>query len=289
MRIPARIGSHEVIGRIAEGRSSQIVLARSPFGKRVAIKRGATLRDEARVTSEMHHPQVIALFDAGVDRGRDYMVLEYVFGWNVRSVLSTAEVARQPIPIDVALAVARDIALGLTHIHARGYLHRDVTPSNVLIGEEGVVKLIDFGSSLTGRRDGVTRYAAPELLRGEVVDERSDVYSLAVMLYELSTCTRLFYGDKPMRMILEGEVPPPSSLRKDYPTALEAVVQRGMSRDPGKRFENATELAIALEELAARRGVPLSPLRISSYVRDLFGRVDTGTPTRMANTGVYRR
>ncbi len=296
-RLPTRIDRYEILGTVAEGHSSQLLLAvnKGPggFARTVVIKRlidglahiGDYVRlffDECRALGALSHPNIITAYESGEARGRYFLVMEFVRGWNARALLSTAELRQLPVPIDIAVAIARDVAVGLAYVHRRGFVHRDVTPSNLLIGEHGAVKILDFGCVSGKRVDGPTRYTAPEILAHQSVDKRADIYSLGAVLYELTTGVQLFQGRQPASKIISGDVPPPSRARRDFPVALEAIILRAMAREPHNRYQTADELAAALEAFAARERMALSSLRIATYAGALF---DGGKRTPAGETG----
>jgi len=302
-----RLGNYIVAERLAQGRTTEIYLARREeaggFSRQVAIKAmtgrlagsGDSMRaflQETRVTGLLHHPNIIQAYDVDEQRGRYFMVLEYVPGWSVRAVMSTLALRRLWMPLDVAMTLVACAADGLAHAHASGVVHRDVTPSNLMVGDEGYVKVIDFGGAVCDKLelarsqwgDVASRYSAPELVNDEPVDARADIYSLGALLYELTTGAQLFTGDDPVRRIAAGDVPSPSSLRRGYPAKLEALVVKALATKRDDRFRSATTLQSALESLAVANRFPLSSLRLSSFLGTLYGGVADKAPL----TGVLR-
>jgi hypothetical protein len=222
-------------------------------------------RREARVLAALSHPHVVEIHEQGEDDGRLYFVMEYVRGENLRR-----RMAHGRLPVADAVRIAREVASALSYAHGRGVVHRDLKPENVLLDEQGVVHLADFGlSRLLGgaapeattfltRTDvilGTYEYMAPEQRRGDKdLDGRADVFALGVILYEMLT------GTLPL-----GSFRPPSEIAADVPPALDAVVNRALAPDPDARYAGADELRVALEEAAAaripsRRGAPPAPL-----------------------------
>ena len=222
------------------------------FARTVAIKRlhphltndpdfVTMFLDEARITSRIHHPNVVATLDVVRDEGELLLVMEHVLGPSWWTVLRTASQEGRAIPLDIISAVLSGILSGLHAAHeARTengepleLVHRDVSPQNALVGNDGVARVVDFGiakaaSRVHSTRDGEVKgklsYMAPEQIRRLAVDRRADVYSAGVVLWESLTGERLYQADDAggvILLVLEGEAPAPSSLRSDVPPALD--------------------------------------------------------------------
>jgi len=161
-------------------------------------------------------------------------------------------------------------------------VHRDISPQNVLVSYDGAVKLVDFGIAKAASRSAVTRdgalkgkiaYMSPEQCRARPLDRRSDIFSLSIMLWELTTFRRLYKGDSDydqLHMILEEDAPPPSRFRPNYPPGLERIVMKGLRRNPDERFQTVEELQLALEELAREQKLVISAVPLGRLVRRLF-------------------
>jgi serine/threonine protein kinase len=223
-------------------------------------------RREARAAARLSHPNLVGVIDAGEDDGRPYIVFEYIKGRTLKRRLQ--EEGR--LPIDEAVAYAIEIGRGLTAAHARKLVHRDVKPQNVLIDPDGRAKVTDFGIArsleskgltATGRVLGTTDYVAPEQAMGVEVDERSDVYSLGVVLYEMLT------GDVPFRAETQVGVamkhvnepmPDVQTKRPEVSAAVASVVDRATTKDPRDRYGTVAEMVRDLEQTleveVARRG-----------------------------------
>jgi tRNA A-37 threonylcarbamoyl transferase component Bud32 len=223
-------------------------------------------RREARAAARLSHPNLVGVIDAGEDDGRPYIVFEYIDGRTLKRRLQ--EEGR--LPVDEAVAYAIEIGRGLIAAHARKLVHRDVKPQNVLIDPDGRAKVTDFGiarsleqqgMTATGRVLGTTDYVSPEQAMGEDVDERSDVYSLGVVLYEMLT------GDVPFRAETQVGVamkhvnepmPDVQAKRPEVSAAVAAVVDRATTKDPRDRYATVAEMVRDLEQTleveAARRG-----------------------------------
>jgi len=223
-------------------------------------------RREARAAARLSHPNLVGVIDAGEDDGRPYIVFEYIQGRTLKRRLQ--EEGR--LPVDEAVAYAIEIGRGLTAAHARKLVHRDVKPQNVLIDPDGRAKVTDFGiarsleqkgMTATGRVLGTTDYVSPEQAMGEDVDERSDVYSLGVVLYEMLT------GDVPFRAETQVGVamkhvnepmPDVQARRPEVSASVAAVVDRATTKDPRDRYATVAEMVRDLEQTleveAARAG-----------------------------------
>jgi serine/threonine-protein kinase len=224
--------------------------------------------------------------------GRSYFyTMEYVHGRNLRDVLTALAERDEHLALDAALTLLQGAAAGLhaahelTDRHGRpmGIVHRDVSPSNLMIAFDGGVKVVDFGVAtaadrITETRSGAVKgkiaYLSPEQCKLRSLDRRSDVFALGIVAFELLTRRRLFRRDSDydtMHAILTDEVPPPSELRGDLPVELDAVVLRALARDRDRRFATTAAMRDALERVALRHGIATGPAAIRRAMHDLFG------------------
>jgi len=305
-----RVGRYELVRRLAVGGMAELYLARQPgiggFQKLVALKRilpqfarssdfVAMFLDEARLAATIQHANVAQVYDLGRDEHGLYFTMEYVHGEDVRAIVNAAIRRDGELPLAVALAIAANAAAGLHAAHELtdehgtlvGLVHRDVSPSNVLVSYGGCVKLIDFGVAKAAGRQQETRagtlkgkiaYMSPEQCAGKGVDRRSDVFALGVILFEMTTGTRLFTSDGGdyalIKKVVEEDAPLPSSRRDGYPLELEGIVMRALRRDPAERYPSAQALQLDLERFARRAGLSTSMTELGAFVRALFpGRV----------------
>ncbi|HMJ52524.1 MAG TPA: protein kinase [Polyangiaceae bacterium] len=295
-------GRYVIHDEIAAGGMATIHLGRMlgpfGFGSTVAIKRlypqlakdpqfVAMFLDEARLASRVRHPNVVPVLDVLADEGEICLVLEYVDGESLGQLLRDADANHAPIPVPIAATIAVSILYGLHAAHeARdeqgtllGVVHRDVSPQNVIVGVDGVARLIDFGIAKAAGRCNVSRdgqlkgkvaYMAPEQIQRGLVGPRADVYGASVILWELLAGERLFEGDTEgmiLGRVLDDDVLRPSQLRSDVPPALDALVLRGLDRAQQRRFESARSMALALES-AVR---PATPAEVGAWVEGLAG------------------
>ncbi len=215
---------------------------------------------EARASARLDHPNVVHVYDVGATSdGVHWITMEFVRGRNLEEVLAGAKGA---MPIDQAIRYVVEISRGLEAAHAKGIVHRDVKPANVLVSNDGAVKVTDFGLafdrtaeshlSQPGEMMGTPYFMSPEQCEGKRVDERSDVYSLGAVLYNLVTGRRLFEGPSAATILVKHirEVPDaPSRTRPDLPPGLEAVIQKMLAKDPANRYRTAAEARIDLERV----------------------------------------
>ena len=223
-------------------------------------------RREARAAARLSHPNLVGVIDAGEDDGRPYIVFEYIDGRTLKRRIQE----EGPLPVDEAVAYAIEIGRGLTAAHARKLVHRDVKPQNVLIDPAGRAKVTDFGiarspeqkgMTATGRVLGTTDYVSPEQAMGEDVDERSDVYSLGVVLYEMLTGDVPFQAETQVGVAMKHvnePMPDVQAKRPEVSAVVASVVDRATTKDPRDRYNTVAEMVRDLEQTleveAARRG-----------------------------------
>jgi eukaryotic-like serine/threonine-protein kinase len=271
-------GRYRLEAKLGSGGMSTVYLARDQtLDRQVAVKvmhremseqadQLERFRQEARAVAKLSHPNVVSVIDAGEDGGHPYIVFEYVEGETLKQRISR-DGALDPRE---AIAYAIEIARGLSVAHARKMVHRDIKPQNILIDAEGRAKLTDFGISrqleqdgmtATGRVLGTTDYVAPEQAMGRPVDQRSDIYSLGVVLYEMLVGQVPFSADSQVGVAMKHvneELPDVQRRRPEVSAAVALVVERSTAKDPGERYQHVGEmvddLSTALEVEAARAG-----------------------------------
>ncbi len=296
-----RLGRYRLVSRVAVGGTAEVFVAVAEgiegFEKRVVVKRllpqlardpeiRAMFLDEARLQARLQHRHVVEVYDVGHEEGAYFFAAERVPGRDLREVLSVCP--GTPLPLGVALHILIAVADGLNHAHdataddgsALGLVHRDISPSNVLVGWNGDVKLTDFGvakwaAQRSHTRQGILKgkcaYMSPEQCRAETLDRRSDVWALGILLFEISTGRRPFSDDSDfevMRAIVDGRFAKPSELLAAYPTSLEAIVCKALSARRDDRFTTAALFSAALRDFAA--GMDIGPNATEALLKDLF-------------------
>ncbi len=269
-------GRYRIVRKLGTGGMANVYLAEDQeLGRRVAIKilndRHAgdeqfveRFRREAKNAAGLSHPNIVSIYDRGEAEGTYYIAMEYLDGRSLKELI----VARGPAPIALAIDYARQILAALRFAHRNGVVHRDIKPHNIMVGDEGRLKVTDFGIARAGTSQmtevgsiiGTAQYLSPEQAKGAPVDQTSDLYSLGIVLYELLTGTVPFNGDTPVEIAMKhlSTVPPePSTLRPEVPEDLDAIVVRALGKSPEERYGSAEEMDADLARVA--RGVAISP------------------------------
>jgi serine/threonine protein kinase len=308
--VAAEVGStannYQILARLATGGMAEIFLARGVSGtgveryvvlKRILRDRANDVQlvtmflDEARLAAQLQHPNVAQVYDIGKLGDSYFFTMEYVHGETVRALLHRARSLRREIPNNVILTVVAGAASGLHHAHERlghdgrplGIVHRDVSPSNLMVSYEGGVKVVDFGVAKAENRVQETRsgtvkgkiaYLSPEQCRGAPIDRRSDLFSLGIVFWEMLTVERLYKRasdfDNMTAIVTEDPVPP-SARRPGISPELDRIVMKLLSKDPNARYQTGDELVDALEEASPRLGAMISTSSVGRLVRDMFG------------------
>ncbi len=301
-------GRYELLRKIAAGGMAEIFLARhwcdGNFFRDVVIKRLFShmaedpallemFQFEARLLAELSHPNVPQVYELVKGEGTWYMAMEHVDGETLADLWRTGINAGNPMPLPVALSIVQQVADALHHVHERRdragrplrIVHCDVTPQNIVVTRSGIAKLLDFGVAQTAaRRDvptggmrGTLSYMAPEQVRSKRLDKRADVFALGVILYEITTGTRLFRGTdiQIMTAIAEEDVPPPSVRVQNYPRELEDIVLAALSRSRSARIPSTAHLALGIEQFAMRAGLVTRARTVEKYFAKLFPHENT--------------
>ncbi len=299
------IGRYRVVDEIGVGGMASVYLARADgaggFQKWVAIKRihphltenehvVRMFLDEARIAASLSHPNVAQVFDLGQHDGTYWIAMEYLHGEPVREIVRHREQTGSPTEPSIVARIIADAAEGLHAAHELRakdgrplhLVHRDVSPHNLFVTYDGVVKVVDFGiAKVAGRplqtRVGVIRgklaYMSPEQALCKELDRRTDVFALGVVAWELLTGRRLFRAANDLatvRNVIEGPIPRPRSVHASVPAPLDDIVMRALERDPERRIPTARELSRALQQFLVDQGQVVGPQEISAFLRSIF-------------------
>jgi beta-lactam-binding protein with PASTA domain/predicted Ser/Thr protein kinase len=267
-------GRYRIMRKLGSGGMADVYLAEDEeLGRRVAIKilndRHANddsfverFRREAKNAAGLSHPNIVSIYDRGEAEGTYYIAMEYLDGRSLKELV----VARGPLPIPDAIEATRQVLGALRFAHRKGVVHRDIKPHNVMADADGRLKVTDFGIARAGVSQmteagsiiGTAQYLSPEQARGAAVDQRSDLYSIGIVLYEMLTGQVPFTGESPVEIAMKhlSDTPrPPSMLRPEIPPDLDMVVLRSLAKRPEDRFQTAEEMDEELQRVAAGAGV----------------------------------
>ena len=300
LHAPRRVGRYALFGPIASGGMATVhfgwLRGEGGFGRIVAVKAlhphlardpeaTAMLIDEARLAARIHHPNVARTLDVVHEGSELLLVMEYVAGAPLSVLLARTFARGAAVPPSIVVAVVSSVLRGLHAAHEApgesgaplGLVHRDVSPQNVLVGSDGVVRLVDFGiakaagrlqTTREGQLKGKLAYMAPEQIRSGAVDRRTDLFAVSVLLWEMLAGERLYAGeDDAATLERRAAVPPPPSARSPAAAPFDAVTARGLQKDPRRRFTTALEMARLVEECAPMA----STTDVSAWVEEAAG------------------
>jgi eukaryotic-like serine/threonine-protein kinase len=300
-----QFGPFELLGRIAKGGMAEIYLARqrpAPRVERLLVVKTILpaiaeedrfvrmFEREARIAMRLKHPAICPVYEFGCQDGRYYLAMEWVEGASLLDLLRRAKKGRRLVPVPIVLQIIANVAEALDSAHRAlddqgrplGLVHRDVSPHNVLVSWDGMVRLLDFGvakvqSESTQARDGLLvgkfGYLSPEQCRREPVDGRCDVFALGVVLYEALTGRRLYRRQTEidaLRAIVDDPVPSVRLYRPDLPRQLDAIVRRALAKRPSERFTSAGNMARALRQHLNNQGTFVTSAQIGEVMRTHF-------------------
>lgn len=300
-----KLGRYELLQRIAKGGMGEIYLARSRgaagFEKSCIIKTilphlaeeeefVTKFLDEGRIVVQLVHGNIVPVFDMGEEDGEYFIAMEYIPGRDLREVVKCLGLQHETMSVDLALYIVSEVCKGLDYAHRKtgedgeslNIIHRDVSPSNVLISREGEVKLIDFGiaratnrlsKTVSGRIQGKFCYMSPEQASGKPLDRRSDIFSAGVVLYELLTGFRPFEGDTDLEsldLVRKCDYDPPSTLNSAVPEEIDAIVSRALAKNPIDRYPSADAFQIELLQYLYSTGTSPTGSHLSNFLIDLF-------------------
>lgn len=307
MNQPTRFGKYVLLDKIGTGGMAELFLAKqtglSGFEKVVAIKRilphltqgsefVTMFINEAKLAALLTHQNIVQIYDLGNVDQSHYIAMEYVMGKDLKTVINHGKSRGMPLSIGDALLIASKICSALDYAHRKKDLqghelhlvHRDISPQNILVSYEGEVKLVDFGiakaamggqETKTGVLKGKLAYMSPEQAWGKSVDGRTDLFALGIVLYEAVTGERLFSGNDEISIlekVRQAEIAPPTRLNPAIPPELEKVLLKALAKEADARYQTASEMETALEELITQKGYAFSSLSLSHYMQAIFDR-----------------
>jgi serine/threonine-protein kinase len=298
--VPRVIDRYALHDEIASGGMATVHYGRlrgtAGFTRTVAIKRllphlgknpefVAMVLDEARLTARIRHPNVVSVLDVVAADGELLLVMDYVHGESLARLLNSARRVNRPIPLEVTSAIVSSALHGVHAAHVAtsesgeplAIVHRDFTPQNILVGADGIVRVVDFGVARAAGRQQTTRegqikgkpaYMSPEQVLAEEVDARTDVFAAGVVLWEALTLKRLFQSDSDaaaINKVLNMPIDAPSRVAPDLPTAFDRIALCALERNPARRYSSAEEMALAIEKACP----PAPASQVGEWVRDL--------------------
>ncbi|HEX4456994.1 MAG TPA: serine/threonine-protein kinase, partial [Polyangia bacterium] len=296
-----RYGDFELIRYLTAGGMADLWLARSPrYAGDLVIKKiqpryvemtrvVKMFIDEGRIAQALSHPNVVRVIDVGHHEGTYFIAMEYIPGRDLLAICRRGVEVGDFLPRHLAVAILAQATRGLVYAHEKTdengeplrVVHCDISPGNIVVGWGGTVKLVDFGiarATIMLRAEdhsvaGKYNYMAPEQIRGDGIDARADIFAMGIILYELTVGKRLFRGrpEQVMRLVLEDPIALPTTLRPDYPPALEAIVMRALARSPSERQQSARQLYAELMGWLRETGEAHDKRQIAEYLRSIFG------------------
>jgi serine/threonine protein kinase len=296
-------GRYHIARKIADGGMAEIFLGTQHgaegFERPVVLKRILAplvadpqfrnmLIDEGHVAMGLNHSNIVQVLDLGHVHGRYFLVMEFVDGWDLGQILARSVNAKFPLPPEIILYIAAEICRALAYAHSRtregqplALVHRDVSPQNVLVSEQGEVKLTDFGiAKAMGRREhthqgvikGKLAFMSPEQASGAVLDNRSDLFALGTMLYQFFTGRRPFEAPTDLESIVrvrECRFTPPEQVRPNLHPDMAAIIKRAMQQKPAERFQSADEMMLAIENVQRTAYKPAGQTELKRWLADL--------------------
>ena len=305
MEFPQQFGKYTLLKRIATGGMAEIFLAKQRglggFEKEVAIKRllphhaknaelVAMFLDEARIAAQLTHVNIAQIYDFGCENNQYYIAMEYVRGVDLCTLCTQSIQSGNFLPLNHAVRIMADICGALEYAHhvnnsdgtPMGIVHRDISPTNILLGFDGCAKLVDFGiakaeakaiTTQFGEVKGKYGYMSPEQAAGEEVDARTDLFAVGINLYEITLGRRLFAAEsetEAFKAIQKCDIPKPRSIDPRFPEGLERIILKALAREPGERYQTAGKFQMDLEEFLAQSGLRSTTGMLASYMRNLF-------------------
>jgi eukaryotic-like serine/threonine-protein kinase len=309
------LGKYELVRHLATGGMAEIWLAEQTgpggFNKQLVIKRilphlarderfTQMFLDEARTVAHLNHPNIGQVFELGEIDGNYFIAMEYIDGVDLAALKGLADKSGLPIPVEMCARIVRDTLVALDYAHdfadkdgnPVGLIHRDISPQNVLVSNDGIVKLVDFGVAKAALNESKTEagavkgkfaYMAPEQIQNARLDRRADIFAVGILLYELLTGIKPF-GDElaAVTQILQNDPADPRTHRPDVPEILVQIIGHALAKDREQRFATAEEMAAELEGFLQERGGYVTPRDLGVYIRQLRGLPIGKTTTPLA-------
>jgi tetratricopeptide (TPR) repeat protein len=301
---PVRFGKYLLLEKFAVGGMAQLYRAKitgvQGFEKLIAIKQilphlagekelVSAFIDEAKLAALLNHQNIVQIYDFGEMEGSYFISMEYLFGKDLRIIANKSREKNLPLGFAYALYIASRICSGLDYAHKLkdfqgkplNFIHRDISPQNILITYEGDVKIVDFGiakaasqSTITqvGMIKGKVAYMSPEQAAGKTIDRHSDIFSAGILLYEMVTGTRMFKGDtlQILSKVREGEFEPPEKVTSGLPPKLYEILHLALAKNPGQRYQSCAEMLADLEECMYGLSQRPTTRGLAQYMKKLF-------------------
>ncbi len=297
---------YRVLRKLDAGGMAEVFLGESEalkgFKRRVAIKRilphltknkrfVQMFLDEAKLSLQLQHANVVSVYDIGRADNTFFIVMEFIDGCNLNQIIGHTRRKGRLIPLEQAVYIIREVCEGLAYAHDQrdietgrplGIVHRDVSPPNILVSRRGEIKLVDFGlakatSQLETTDPGVVKgkfsYLSPEAAAGIEVDRRADIFAAGIILWELLTGRRLFYGEndyQTVELVRQAKVPPMAVANPNVPEELETILLKALSKNPDDRYQSASDFGEALTRFLFSHGLAVSRTDIARLVIDVL-------------------
>ncbi len=300
-----RYGGYSLLEQIGVGGMAEVFLARHSgvegFEKEIVIKRIRPhlsaipsfvnmFLGEAKLAAQLIHPNIVQIYDLGKIKDSFFIAMEYIPGRDMSAVIPKSKATGIPFPIEYGLKIASNVCEALYYAHTKvdavgtplHIVHRDVSPENIRVAWTGTVKILDFGiakaathlhETKAGEIKGKLVYMSPEQVMGKDVDQRSDIFSLGVVLYEWLTGLKLFSGENDlaiMNNIIEGKIYPPSYFRDDIPSEVEAIVMKSLEKEPKRRYGNACDMQLDIDTYLSGCEFTPSNIHLANFMKQLF-------------------
>ncbi|MFC1853400.1 serine/threonine protein kinase, partial [candidate division CSSED10-310 bacterium] len=300
-----RFGKYDLIEKIASGGMAEIFLAKQSgvrgFAKIVVIKRihkhlssdaefVAMFINEARVAAQLTQQNIVQIYDFGEQNGSYYIAMEYIHGKDLKTLYNRCRMSKTGLPLELAIHIVQQLCNGLSYAHRKkdfqnkslNIVHRDVSPQNVLISFEGEIKVTDFGiakattqlrATQAGTLKGKMAYMSPEQAWGKEIDQRSDIFAIGIIFYEILLSRRLFLGSSDLETLENVRGARKVSLRdidQSIPLEIERIIHKALEKDVQKRYQNAREMYQELETFSVQNGFLHQPYRLAEFMRSMF-------------------